>query len=110
MKLEGIEVINDWLLRQVKLVPGGDLPLMIMARFSNQECIRYYDESISPDLQRELGLADLDFPTIGALLDLLKSRYIRFKVGHDKTYVFPFTAINREFFLCQSDRDAWVAA
>jgi RimJ/RimL family protein N-acetyltransferase len=110
MRLEGKGIINDCLMRQVEQVPDEQLPLVLMAQFANKDRVAYYDETISPDLQKELSaaLANVVFPQINRLLDVLKSHHIQAEVGDYKTYVFPSQPGMDADVLCLSKQDARV--
>ena len=112
MRLEGKVPVNTCLLRQVETVPDEDLPLMLVARLANEELVTYYDEALSPDLQKELSaaLAITEFPKIGPLFAVLKSRQIQFEAGHYKTYVFASQPASATDLLCLSKHDSRVKA
>ncbi len=110
MKLEGIGIVNDCLLRQVEAVPDGKLPLMLVTQLANGELVAYYAEAIPPDLQRKLAAVEIEFPEIGRLLDVLKSHPIQFELGHYKTYVFPSKPVMEVDVLCLPKQDARVKA
>ncbi len=90
LRLEGKEIFNGDRLRQVEIVPGEDMPLMIIAQFADDKIVAYYDEALQSDLYRELAkrICDINFPRIDSLLDVLKVRNISFEIGHYKTYLF----------------------
>ena len=98
LRLEGKEIVDGDLLRQVEAVPGEDMPLMIIAQLADGQVVTCYDESLEPDLR--LGLTKssqaIRFPKIDPLLEFLNTRKILFEVGHYKTNLFPqnFTVEN----------------
>ena len=91
LRLEGKEVINGNLLRQVEPVPGEDMPLMVIGFLSTREQITYYDESLSPEFRERLDgqMDSVAFPNVQAVIHFLQSQGIAMEVGHFKTYVFP---------------------
>jgi hypothetical protein len=93
MRLEGIEVFSNCFLRQAEIVPGEDLPLMLVAQLADGKRIAYYDETILPKLQRELSatVRAMEFRKIDLTLDVLRKYNLQYEVGHYKTYVFPST-------------------
>jgi len=112
MRLEGKELVKGDLMKQVEIVPDEELPLMLLARLGNEELVTYYDEVISPDLQKELSatLAKVVFPKIDRLLDVLKSHHIQAEVGNYKTYVFSSQPGMDADVLCLSKQDSRVKA
>ena len=110
MRLEGMKAIDECFIRQVEVVPDENVPLMLIAQLANQEPVVYYDESISPALQRNLAerLLGVAFPEIQPLLEILKTEHIPFEVGHYKTYVFPLAPLNDNDVLCLSKHDTRV--
>jgi RimJ/RimL family protein N-acetyltransferase len=72
--------------------------------------VAYYDEAISPDLQKQLSAMDIDFPKIDPLLAVLKAYKMQLEVGHYKTYVFPSQPIMETDVLCLSKHDSRVKA
>ena len=91
LRLEGKECRHGGLLRQVEVVPGEELPLLLIAQLANSGWVVYYDETMSADLQKKLSacVADIKFPDIDPLIAVLKSYHVRLEIGHYKTYVFP---------------------
>ncbi|HEU4744321.1 MAG TPA: GNAT family N-acetyltransferase, partial [Anaerolineales bacterium] len=112
MRLEGKEVVQDRFIRQVEIVPGEDTPLMLIASLVNGNVVAYYDEALSANLQETLAarIAELIFPTIDPLLDILKTHDVPFEVGHYKTYVFPSIPVNDMDVRCLSKDDSRVEA
>ena len=88
MRLEGKEIFQEGLVRQVEVVPGEELPLMLLAKLRDGFVVAYYHESIPSDLQKELahGICDIEFPKVDALLNILKHHTIGFEIGHYRTY------------------------
>jgi hypothetical protein len=93
LRLEGKAVVDGDRLRQVEVVPDEEMPVMVIAQLMDGPLVAYYDEALSPDLQRELAkqVLDLTFPRIEPLLTVLKAHPISVDVGHYKTYNFPAT-------------------
>lgn len=91
LRLEGKEVINGKLLRQVEVVPYEEMPLMAIASLSTNELVVYYNETLSPEFREGLGeqVYGLNFPNVDTIISLLKSQNIEVEVGHYKTYTFP---------------------
>jgi RimJ/RimL family protein N-acetyltransferase len=110
MRLEGKVPVNTCLLRQVEIVPDEELPLMLVARLANEELVTYYDEALSPDLQKELSAAKIEFPKIGTLLDILASHHMPFEIGHYKTHVFSSQPVVDTEVLCLPKHDARVTS
>lgn len=110
MRLEGKGLVDARWMRQVEVLPSEELPLMLMARLANEELVTYYDQAISPDLQKDLSAIDIEFPAITPLLDVLKSHHIQVEFGHYKTYVFPSQTVMDADVLCLSRHDARVKA
>lgn len=93
LRLEGKAVFNRCLLRQVEVVPGEEVPFLLIAKLANQEMVMYYDEALSSDLQKELvaSISDVQFPNVDAQVDILKKHNLPCEVGHYRTYVLPST-------------------
>jgi RimJ/RimL family protein N-acetyltransferase len=91
LRLEGKTLVNKQFMRQVEVVPGEEMPLILIAQLANEKWVAYYDETMSPDLHDEIvtNLLEIKFPKIDSLLNVLESHSIQFEVGHYKTYVFP---------------------
>ncbi len=91
LRLEGKDVLHDDQLRQVEVVPGEEMPLMIVTQLADKRILAYYDEAIQPELHVELAkrIKDIRFPEINSILEFLKTQIISFQVGHYKTYLFP---------------------
>jgi hypothetical protein len=91
LRLEGKEVIDGALLRQVEVVPDEDMPLMLVAQLADQRLIAYFDEALQPTLRTRLQeqIPDIAFPNIEPLVLLLQQENIPFEIGHYKTLVIP---------------------
>jgi len=91
LRLEGKEVVNGDLLRQVEVIPDEEMPLMTIASLSTNELVVYHDELLSPELCERLGeqVHGLNFPNIAPIIEVLKLQNIEVEVGHYKTYIFP---------------------
>ena len=91
LRLEGKEVIDGNLLRQVDVVPGEELPLMILAQLAEEQVAAFYDELLSSEIYTRLNrqIGSIEFPKVASILRLLQSRGYTLQVGHYKTYVFP---------------------
>jgi RimJ/RimL family protein N-acetyltransferase len=110
LRLEGMETINGCFVRQGEIVPGEEVPLMLIALLANGGLVTYYDEVIPPELERQLSTADIDFPIVSPLLDALKTRNKQVEMGHYKTYVFPPQPAMDIDVLCLSKHDSRVKA
>jgi len=112
LRLEGKALVNEHFLRQVEVVPGEDMPLLLVAQLANKELIAYYDEAISPELQRELNakLFQREFSHLDSLLNVLRSHGLHFEIGHYKTYVFPSRPAADAEVICFSKQDSKVKA
>ncbi len=105
MRLEGKSLSSGCFMRQVEVVPDEEMPLMLIARLANEELVAYYDEAISPALQKQLSAIDVDFSKVDPLLAALKRLNIQCEVGHYKTYVFPSQPVIEADALCLSKHD-----
>lgn len=95
MRLEGKEVVEGRFIRELEVVPGEDVPLMLIAELATGKVVVYYDEALSRNLQESLAAtAAIEFPNINPLLNVLKENNVPFEVGHYKTYVFPSIPVN----------------
>jgi RimJ/RimL family protein N-acetyltransferase len=110
MRLEGKGLVNASLMKQVEIVPGEELPLVLIAQLVNGELVVYLDEALPSALQKELSATRIKFPKIEPLLDVLKSNYISFEMGHYKTHVFPEQPARDANVLCLSKHDPRVKA
>jgi len=112
MRLEGKGLVNEHLMRQVEAVPDEEMPIMLIANLANEELVAYYDEAISPDLQRELAVnvSEIEVPKLDHLLNILKKHNIDHEVGHYKTYVFPLQISKNMNVICLSKHDPRVKA
>jgi len=107
MGLEGKGLVGEHTIRQVKVVPDEELPLVLLAQLADQKLVAYYSELLSSDLQAQISsrVSSIEFPAIDPILDVLKSHNIRSDIGHYKTYLFPpQTATNPEV-TCLSKHD-----
>lgn len=91
LRLEGLDIMNGGLLRQVEIVPGEDMPLMVIAQLADRQVVVYYDRSLEPDFRRALQerSAGLQFPEIGPPAALIQGQNIPVEVGHYRTLLFP---------------------
>jgi len=91
LRLEGKEVINGNLLRQVEIVPDEDMPVMAIASLASDKLVFYYDEALPPEMRTELNrqIQVLQFPNIDPVIEVLESQTMRVEIGHYKTYLFP---------------------
>ena len=112
MRLEGKQVFNEYLIRQVEVVPGENVPLMLIAQLASGERIVYYDESLSSEFLKELAatIIGIEFPAIYPLFAVLKKQRLQFDVGHYKTYMFPSIPVNDRYVYCLSKDDKKVKA
>lgn len=112
LRLEGGEVMDGSRLRQVEIVPGEELPILVIAQLVNAGLVVYYGEGIPSDLQQALSVhvSEIEFPKIDPSIDVLKSRGVEVQIGHYKTYVFPSRPENHGDVLCLSRHDPPVRA
>jgi RimJ/RimL family protein N-acetyltransferase len=112
MRLEWKELVNEHFMRQVEVVPDEEMPLMLIAQLENKELAVYYDEAISPDLQKELAanIFDIEYPKLDLLVNVLKSHNINYEVGDYKTYVFPLRPVKDMSVICLAKPDPKVQA
>jgi RimJ/RimL family protein N-acetyltransferase len=98
LRLEGMEVINGTLLRQVEVVRDEEMPLMAIASLASNELVAYYDEALQPELRVKLNMqiSSLNFPDIDPIINILQSNNFKLEVGHYKTYIFPERYENTE--------------
>lgn len=91
MRLEGKALVREPFMRQVEAVPGEEMPILLLAQFTNGKSIAYYAEAMSPEVQQEIApiVRQLQFPDVEAVLNVLRTRNLRFEVGHYRTYLFP---------------------
>jgi hypothetical protein len=107
IELEGKKIFGKHTIKQVKPVPGEELPLVLLAQLVDQKLTAYYSESLSSDLQAQLSarISSIRFPDIEPILDVLESQHIQSDTGHYKTYIFPpHTPTNAEV-TCLSKHD-----
>lgn len=112
LRLEGKELIQGCMLRQVEVVPGEDIPILLIAQLASGEVVACYDEAISSELRKGLSahVDKIDFPRIDPLLNILESHTIPFELGHYKTYVFPSQPAQASSVMCLSRHDPMVKA
>ena len=112
MGLEGKGLVGGHTIKQVQVVPGEELPLMLLAQLADQKLVAYYSELLSSDLHTQLSscVSSIEFPIIDPILGVLKSHNIPSETGHYKTYLFsPQIATNPEV-TCLSKDDSKVQA
>lgn len=107
MRLEGKEIFNECLIRQIEVVPGEELPLILLAKFEDRSLVAYYHESMSLGLRKELahGVDRIEFPNIDALLNILRRYSLGFEIGHYRTYIFPSMPSSTSEVRCLSKND-----
>ena len=109
LRLEGKELVDNNRLRQVEVVPGEDIPLMLLAQLADQKMVIYFDEALQPKLFSELTkqIHNISFPTINPLLNFLKTQNISFEIGRYKTYIFHphFVDSDMTDVVCHSKHD-----
>jgi RimJ/RimL family protein N-acetyltransferase len=112
LRLEGKALVDGHFMKQVEVVPDEEMPLMLIALLAHKELAAYYDEAISPDLQKELAanLFQREVPNFDSLRNGLRSRGLSFEVGHYKTYVFPSRPARDAEVICFSSQDPNVKA
>ena len=112
MRLEGKDVVDEYLMREGEVVPGEAMPLMLIAGLANGKVVAYYDEALSRELQIKLAasIAKIELPAIDPLLDVLKKQGLQVDAGHYKTYVFPSISVNDSDVHCLSKDDGRVKA
>lgn len=112
VRLEGKEIVNECFMKQVEVVPGEDMPLVLIASLVNGKVVAYSDEALSRNFQEILTarIAEIEFPNISPLLDVLKNHNVQFDLGHYKTYVFPSIPVNDSDVHCLPKDDTRVKA
>ncbi|HEX5809214.1 MAG TPA: GNAT family N-acetyltransferase [Anaerolineales bacterium] len=109
LRLEGRQIVNGDALRQVEIVPDEEMPLMVIVQLADGQVVAYSDESLPPDLHRDLmdQIQTLEFPTIEPLLAVLETRTMATEFGHYKTYAFPESLVhfNDPDISCRSSND-----
>lgn len=112
MELEGKGVIGEHTIRQIKAVPGEEMPLMLLAQLADQKLVTYYDESLSSDLQAQFRgcVSAMKFPDIEPVLNVLALYNLEVETGHYKTYVFPPRIAAGSEVTCLSKHDPAVQA
>ena len=91
LRLEGKEIIDGNLLRQVEVVPGEEMPLLVLAQLAEEQVTVFYDGSLSPELREKLNeqVHSVKFPNVDPILHFLQSLEFTVEVSHYKTYIFP---------------------
>lgn len=112
MGLEGKGLVGEHTIRQVRVVPDEELPLVLLAQLADQNLVAYYSELLSSDLQAELSvcISSVAFPEIDPILDVLKSHNIPSEAGHYKTYLFTPRTETYPEVTCLSKHDPKVQA
>jgi hypothetical protein len=112
MRLEGKALVNGHFIRQVEVAPGEEMALVLIAQLADKEQIVYYDEAITPDLQKELiaSLKDIKFPNLDESLSVLQKDNVTYEVGHYKTYIFPSQPATDKNVICLSKYEPKVKA
>ncbi len=90
MRLEGKAVVDGNLLTQVEVVPGEELPILLLARLADNNLVVYYNAALSANLRAELAacLPSCQFPDSYLFVTALLQHDIRAEVGVYKTYIF----------------------
>ena len=111
MGLEGKGLVGGQI-RQIQVVPGEELPLVLLAQLADQKLVAYYSESLSSDVQAHLSacISSIEFPAIDPILDVLKSHHIQSDIGHYKTYLFPPQTAANPQVTCLSKHDPKIQA
>ena len=112
LRLEGMEIVKERFIRQIEVVSGEEVPLMLTAHLASEVQVSYYEETIKSELQESLASAigEVRFPNIDPLLCVLKKQNMQVEVGHYKTYVFVSSPVKAVDVLCLSKDDARVKA
>ena len=112
MRLEGKGLVGENTIRQVQVVPGEELPLVLFAQLADQKLVAYYSELLSSDLQAQLSIcvSSIEFPEITPILDILKSHNIPSETGHYKTYLFSPQTTTHPEVTCLSKHDPKIQA
>jgi hypothetical protein len=112
LRLEGFEIADGNRLRQVEVVPGEEMPLMILAQLVDGQLAVYFDGSLQRNLYLELmkQMQHIQFPEIDPLAEVLNMHNVPFQVGHYKTNLFPVTFMDFIFdnVECRSKNDPQV--
>jgi RimJ/RimL family protein N-acetyltransferase len=112
IELEGTGLAGEHTIRQVREVPGEELPLMLLAQLADPGLVAYYDESLSADLRSQIRecVSSIIFPDIEPILNILASHNIQVEPGHYKTYVCsPHTTADAEV-ICLLEHDLKIRA
>jgi hypothetical protein len=112
MGLEGKGLVGRNTIRQIQVVPGEELPLLLLAQLADRTLVAYYSESLPSDLQAQLSVcvSSIEFPEVDPILGALKSHAIRAGTGHYKTYLFPPQMAPNPEVTCLSKVDQKVQA
>lgn len=107
-----MEVVNGSRLRQVAVVPGEELPMLLIAQLADPGLVVYYDEAMPAGMEQALSVhaPEIDFPQLGPLLQVLKSQDIDPQVGHYKTYMFPSQPDVQNDVICIAKNDPAIRA
>lgn len=109
LQLEGKEILHGNLLKQVQVVPGEEVPLLLIAQLADENPVAYFDEALPAEVWEELTkqVSDITFPNIEPLSVCLQNRKLSFEVGHYKTYIFPeeYAVFKDEAATCYSKHD-----
>ena len=91
LRLEGKEVVHRDLLRQVQVIPGEEMLLMIIVQFGDKKVTPFYDEALSTELREKLRghSISIEFSYVNRIVHFLQSYGFTVEAGHYKTYVFP---------------------
>jgi len=105
--LEGKGLVGEHTMRQVQIVPGEELSLVLLAQLADQRLVAYYSEALSSDLQTKLSacISSIEFPEVAPILDVLKSHNLRSDTGHYKTYLFPSQIAANPEVICLTKHD-----
>ena len=112
LRLEGKGIVEDRFIREVEAVPDEVVPLLLVAELADGKVVSYCDEALSGTLQAMLAspTANLDFPAVDPLLEVLREQGVQCEVGHYKTYVFPSIPVSDRNVQCLSNDDGRVKA
>lgn len=91
LRLEGKVVVGENSLRQVEVVPGEEMPFMVVASLPTRELVAYYNEALPGGLRAELDrqVRSMDFPNISPLVDILRAQDPNLEIGYFKTFTLP---------------------
>ena len=90
LRLEGFEIADGNRLRQVEIVRGEEMPVMLLAQLADGQVAAYFDESLRQGLVLELmeQMQLIHLPSIDPLRKILNAHNIPFQVGHYRTNLF----------------------